>query len=445
MNTCTAPPAHLYKYLPPERHDVLANLRIRFTPPGSFNDPYDSRPSACLLTQVTHQRNIVVSTEGRLPQEKQLPGADQPHVMQCEAQRQGLGEDDLWPEFKLTELLPTIALGRDGTIRVDKIIDSPFLAKLIEAMGPAAATPSSQRQYGSALALSILERHMGVSLRGGFLGRQAATFVGILSLSQRWDSLLMWSHYADCHRGFLLGLSSSHEFLARGDVTLEKEFPPESISESPFVHGVRPVVYTDALPAQLVTKTQGRLLYEDCLYKGNDWAYEQEWRAFRALTPRPSASRGKTLPGFCAHETTSFDSFANGVTLFDIPPDAIAEIVVGAYASASSRQQVARILLSDNSLKHVCLWQARFRPGGFGVVKEPIDIHRTADENADDPHVDPPLYNDLRVTLAAFSSDDLAQFRALLLSGTVWVKYAHRAVQALAVCQVIDEELLGRR
>jgi hypothetical protein len=34
----------LYKYVPPERLDVLRNLRIRFTQPGAQNDPFEFRP-----------------------------------------------------------------------------------------------------------------------------------------------------------------------------------------------------------------------------------------------------------------------------------------------------------------------------------------------------------------------------------------------------------------
>jgi len=35
----------LYKYFPPERKAFLNELLIRFTPPGSFNDPFDSFPA----------------------------------------------------------------------------------------------------------------------------------------------------------------------------------------------------------------------------------------------------------------------------------------------------------------------------------------------------------------------------------------------------------------
>jgi hypothetical protein len=36
------PPSILYKYLPPERIDVLENLQIRFSSPSDFNDTFDS-------------------------------------------------------------------------------------------------------------------------------------------------------------------------------------------------------------------------------------------------------------------------------------------------------------------------------------------------------------------------------------------------------------------
>ena len=34
----------LYKYLAPERIDVLQKRLVRFTPPGAFNDPFEFRP-----------------------------------------------------------------------------------------------------------------------------------------------------------------------------------------------------------------------------------------------------------------------------------------------------------------------------------------------------------------------------------------------------------------
>ncbi len=42
----------LYKYLPSERIDVLENLKIRFSPLKSLNDPYEALPSIDVMPQV---------------------------------------------------------------------------------------------------------------------------------------------------------------------------------------------------------------------------------------------------------------------------------------------------------------------------------------------------------------------------------------------------------
>lgn len=34
----------LYKYLHPDRIDVLKNRAIRFSPPNAFNDPFEFKP-----------------------------------------------------------------------------------------------------------------------------------------------------------------------------------------------------------------------------------------------------------------------------------------------------------------------------------------------------------------------------------------------------------------
>lgn len=39
----------LFKYAPPERIDVIQNLRIRFTPGTEFNDPFEITPSASFI------------------------------------------------------------------------------------------------------------------------------------------------------------------------------------------------------------------------------------------------------------------------------------------------------------------------------------------------------------------------------------------------------------
>jgi hypothetical protein len=38
----TMPPSTLYKYFPPERIYIISDFHIRFSPPSSFNDVFDS-------------------------------------------------------------------------------------------------------------------------------------------------------------------------------------------------------------------------------------------------------------------------------------------------------------------------------------------------------------------------------------------------------------------
>jgi hypothetical protein len=83
---------------------------------------------------------------------------------------------------------------------------------------------------------------------------------GILSLSTRHNEILMWSHYADSHQGFCVGLSS--EIL---EGTLGR---------------LLPVTYSDEFPSYLYygDVDPNDFLAEVCLRKSSSWSYEKEWR-----------------------------------------------------------------------------------------------------------------------------------------------------------------------
>ena len=36
----------------------------------------------------------------------------------------------------------------------------------------------------------------------------------VLCLSDAWDTIPMWSYYAEAHKGFVIGLDSAHEFYS---------------------------------------------------------------------------------------------------------------------------------------------------------------------------------------------------------------------------------------
>lgn len=84
---------------------------------------------------------------------------------------------------------------------------------------------------------------------------------GVLSLSAKNDNILMWSHYADYHKGFCIQFkrSSSNPLGLTQPVQYAKEYPC--------------FYYFDDLPGNIAKKI--------ILTKASDWCYEEEWRGIQ--------------------------------------------------------------------------------------------------------------------------------------------------------------------
>jgi len=85
---------------------------------------------------------------------------------------------------------------------------------------------------------------------------------GVLSMSGRWNSILMWSHYGDNHNGFCIGFNelkmrSSGLFHRGGNVNYSKLFPElNPLSDEKLI----------------VTS------FYQIQYKSKEWEYEEEYR-----------------------------------------------------------------------------------------------------------------------------------------------------------------------
>src|SRR6185437_6477137 len=82
--------------------------------------------------------------------------------------------------------------------------------------------------------------------------------LGILCLSAKCNDLLMWSHYANGHRGLCL------------------EF--EASDYTPFFGAALPVKYRDDRPTFDPDGTQWQRVESAVLTKSKGWSYEEEWR-----------------------------------------------------------------------------------------------------------------------------------------------------------------------
>lgn len=86
-----------------------------------------------------------------------------------------------------------------------------------------------------------------------------STEIGIYCLSERYDSLLMWAHYADKHQGFCI------------------EFDADETT--PFFGTAQKVRYSDTYPVvDFFNTPRDEQVDQIFLTKSEDWCYENEWR-----------------------------------------------------------------------------------------------------------------------------------------------------------------------
>jgi hypothetical protein len=125
----------VYKYMTPDRMDVLENGNIRFTQPAALNDPFEALP--CLTDY-----------------------------------KQGKFEE--------------------------------ILGRLPDALGP--ATEEDRKFVRDSIEKKMAE-----------VPKELNEHFGFLSLTDERNNLLMWSHYTDAHKGFVVGFYSESPFFKPGD------------------------------------------------------------------------------------------------------------------------------------------------------------------------------------------------------------------------------------
>ena len=242
----------LYKYLGPDRVGILFNLKIRFSQPSALNDPFES---AYLINIQSHMQEFLRTNEADFFKYMQEKGGD---------------TSDSDTKQLMQEALQDIKKYAEGI------------------MAPASV--------GKALA-ELFNRSQGV-----------------LSLSRVHDNLLMWAHYANSHKGFVLGLDDAHPFFYENNGRGGKTYP-------------RNVVYTSV---RALTEPSDPTSYEKFLCrKSIEWAYEEEVRIFRTF------GRSKT----------EFDrNPPDKIHLFALPPECIKRVFIGANASPELRQEILHLI-----------------------------------------------------------------------------------------------------
>lgn len=151
----------LFKYLNQDRIDVLENLKIRFSPLMSLNDPFECRP----LIKINKERNIILSEMLR-------------------------DLDEIWEK-----------LNHEDKTEENKILHEKTKSELMVKV--------EEKMNSSHIGQKVIE----------IIGDN----FGVLSLSRTEDNLLMWSHYTNNGQGMVIGFNKNHEFFnqpaANGEIT----------------------------------------------------------------------------------------------------------------------------------------------------------------------------------------------------------------------------------
>lgn len=250
----------VYKYVHPDRVDILENGTIRFTQPYALNDPFDSNPNYNLFRESVRKR--------------------------------------------------TQALLKDHS-------------KQLSAFHYAAAQ------------FFILDqsKHYLEEMK-----RKLNDDFAILSLTQNKNNLLMWSHYADSHRGFVLGFDSDHHFFSKE--------PPRVMTP------LTEVKYSDQRPIVPVFEEATSQDVANILFftKSKHWEYEEEKR----MLAKPTAATNKVevKGGF-------------NIYLYKFPPEILKEVIFGCLMSLELKKRIAAI--TKNKFKDVLLNEAQLNDKEFDL------------------------------------------------------------------------------
>jgi hypothetical protein len=265
----------LYKYFKPDRLDVLTSGRIRYSQPAAFNDPFEGRPYYKGFADVS-------SLEKRYPQRFDRLVIEHYQSLSPEL-RNSIPQEDF---IQMLEHL------RPETYEIFRHVSKSFVPK-INAM-------------------------MHKSFTDG---------IGVLSLTEVRDNLLMWSHYAESHTGFVVEFDEKH-----------KCFGPKSDNPDEWwrLHKVR---YEDERPHTTVIELDFTAIL---LTKGRAWEYEKEWRVFRPLNKAVAVVEAKPF----------------NIHLFDYPPACIRGVIMGARMPLEERRLFWKAIRQNPAFSHVRLYQA---------------------------------------------------------------------------------------
>lgn len=291
-------PAAFYKYTTSSTAKLILDTgRIRWSAPSRFNDPFEFAFPMCLPFELSDARNAYA------------------------------------------EAFETIVYQQDDPAFSDDSPFTPMLKKLrVAARGTSRERFREELQVPLDQTMSEMQRILDEEAQRW---KQDASRFRLLCVSDRNDSILMWSHYCEFHKGVVLQLrcvpSLDSPLCAARPVRYADEIPVFATQQEWIETGLglREIDGSDAFYRQAYTKHV-------------DWSYEKEWRV---LTKDHATDMGD-------YEDTPFHA------------EEIGAIYFGCRISASERSEFLDRL--TGKWEHVAAFQAHQLPKRFAVEFEQV-------------------------------------------------------------------------
>ena len=176
---------------------------------------------------------------------------------------------------------------------------------------------------------------------------------GSVSFSNTHTKSLMWSYYADEHRGIVLEFDPNHPF-----------FKEKYSSSNPSTGKLIPVAYTPERPDLLDNPLD--LIFT----KGKEWEHEEE---VRMIIPKKMCSHFKETPNGelmrCSDDTfrEKKSTEENFLYFIKIPPESITSIYLGTRMNSSHIREIHRKILLTPALSHIQVFDTRINPNKFAL------------------------------------------------------------------------------
>jgi hypothetical protein len=227
-------PNFLYKYRPFNGHslELLENDRMWLSNPEEFNDPFDC--AATLISKKIEVENFRQRIDDVIDSlECEFTDNEKDHIKRS---------DD--PVYELSKVYAEKFIPNEGTPK-----------ELIEAI-------SKPEEYAKVISKALEENADDFYFN---LIKGLKENMSIACFTEKKDSVLMWSHYADCHKGLCI------------------EYDFKSLDyRNPLKLFLYPVIYADkvfdATESFLTTSGHMDIFKYAALTKFQDWSYESEWR-----------------------------------------------------------------------------------------------------------------------------------------------------------------------